>query len=586
MVEWKVPTVGFQRYVERVPLNRPNLLLPGLRSDDPRMLSFLRELAAALEDKFPASDTEGGLLKAPFSPGGWLKLHNLSGYKMNPLGIPRVGKRPKREGFASKLHEQIFDRVVERYLGVWGPQAARINKMSSTGLPHFSYDPALKINYAQAFEKQQRRIKERAAKSQWIELFEEVGIAMMSAETRRSQSTDSVKEDGDRLTPKARPVMTFEGEEVIADKRTPWPDFFAQRIRLAIAFSSSYGIFMQMIISGYRDAALELPIWHHTTPLQISTKLSRHPHILAGDVSNFDQNMDPALVRRMFQRLSKDWDDSVVNMFQACINCPLVVNEDRVGGPGRFRWLNNPQSNDFGDLWYGFPSGIPPVSDAGKMYGAFIDIVPLFDLGFCTELEEVDQILMGTHPLVTVLNAGDDFVIGLDSEDMRRALEEYFNSNSHPYFDVAVESPASFLGNVISLDQGEVITYPNIVSYNLGMFGRERGIDSRFSPHWAFGYRQKKLHFAAHPLFPEVDALTQSIAKARLGATLDQIIPMEEAPAGSNVRSFFDFLFVTNSDSIHYKIRPRDVSPDLLAEVFITIPASDVERITQGWRRR
>jgi hypothetical protein len=418
----------------------------------------------------------------------------------------------------------------------------------------------------------------------WYELFEKYGLAMMSSETRRFQSTDKIDKVHGMWVAKDRPVMTFEGTEVIADKSTPWPGFFAQRVRLAIAFSASYGIFGQMVFAGYRHHALRFPVWHHTTPWHVARKFSNHPYIVAGDISNFDQYMPPFLVSLIFAHLSKDWDDAVVELFNACVGCPMLVNEDRVGGPGRYKWLADPTDNDNYYSWYGFPSGIPPVSDVGKIIGLFTDLIPLLDLGMIT-LSDFDAILHNQHPTVSVANAGDDFIIGFADERSLQRLLAYFEQDLHPYFEVGVESPASFLGNLMVKQKGEVSAFPNLRSFLVNTFSRERGIDSRFNSNWAFGYLEKKAHYASHPLFQDLDKVLQQTARDKLGQTIDDIVPYQAAPIGLNMTNYADRLFATNPDAIHYKIDPDDVSPSLLDELFISISPADVNTICGGWRK-
>jgi hypothetical protein len=441
------------------------------------------------------------------------------------------------------------------------------------------------MNYAHLFKLKADAIKPMMRDRRWFELHEKYGLSMMSAITRRYQSTDKIeKEPGGSWKAKDRPVMTFEGVETVADKTTEFDGFFAQRVRLAIAFSASYGIFGQMIFSGYRQHAIRRACWHHTTPWEIARKLSNHPYIVAGDVSNFDQNMPSFLVDLIFERLSEDWDDAVVELFKACVGCPMLVNEDRVGGAGRHKWLADPTNNDNYYSWYGFPSGIPPVSDVGKIIGLFVDLVPLLDLGLMS-VDDLQAVMDNTHPDVSVANSGDDFILGLTNEMDLSRVTAYLEEDQHPYFEVGVERPASFLGNLMVKQRGQVLAFPNIRSFLLNTFGRERGIDSRFNRNYAFGYWEKKSFYALHPLFTEVDRLLQDTARKFLGQTIDDLTPRQAAPTGMIMTNWADRTFVANPDAIHYKLDPGSVSPDLLDTIFITIPADEVESIVKAWRK-
>jgi hypothetical protein len=583
--DYTINTRGFRKYVDLIPRNRGNLILPNINADSPDFLGFLGALSDRCEDKFGLSKDEGGLLLPPYSPGRWTSLRHISGYKMNPLGIPRLGVKARAGDFIDPDHKKLFHLICDAYFREWSPAAARINKGSSTGLPLFSFDPSVKMNYAHIFKSRARQLMPLMRDRRWFELHEKYGLSMMSAITRRYQSTDKVeKQAGGSWKAKDRPVMTFEGVETIADKATPFEGFFAQRVRLAIAFSASYGIFGQMIFSGYRQHAIQKACWHHTTPWDIASKFSNHPYIIAGDVSNFDQNMPSFLVDLIFERLSEDWDDAVVELFKACVGCPMLVNEDRVGGGGRHKWLADPTNNDNYYSWYGFPSGIPPVSDVGKIIGLFVDLVPLLDLGLIST-DGLQAVMDNNHDQVSVANSGDDFILGFTNASDLKRVTDYFEEDLHPYFEVGVERPASFLGNLMVQQRGQVLAYPNVRSFLINTFGRERGIDSRFNRNYAFGYWEKKTFYAVHPLFSEVDRVLQDTARKHLRYTIDELTPYQAAPQGLAMSNFADRMFVSNPDAIHYKLDPKDVSPDLLDSIFITIPADEVGSIVQEWRK-
>jgi len=550
------------------------------------MLECTSALAEELDRSFPLSGDEHGLLLPPYSPGGWLKLRNLSGYKMNPVGIPNVGMIPKASQFMTKTHERLFSFILDRYFGKWRAMAGRLNKRSATGPPHFTVDPMLKMRYVHFFLQRASLIQQRCAARDWYQLYEETGLAMMSAQTRRYQSTDSVTRESGGLVPKERKVMTFEGYEVSADKRTPFEGFFTQRVRLAIAFSTSFGAFMQLIMQGYRADALKQDIYHHETPEKIGAKLNGAAVVMAGDVSKYDQNMPRFLIDLICERFRRDWHPAVAEMFLACVGAPLFVNEDRVGGEGRVACLGDPRKVEDYYQNYGFPSGVPFVSDVGKMIGAFVDIVPLIDLGIVSDTEEEWALVMdGQHPKARVLNSGDDFVIATSDAKQGGQLLRYFEEGQHPYFDVEVESPAAFLGNIICKDGSGVRVLPNITSWLVNTFGAERGIDSRFRMHWDFGWSQKRIYFGKHPLFDKVDSLLQKITRDKLGQSIDDLTPIAGAPEGLELRNYYDMTFVMNPDSVHYKINPEDVSASLLDEIYETIPSDAVAEITAPWRK-
>jgi hypothetical protein len=580
-------TVGYEKYAQAIQHNRGVLHFPGTYSDDPNYVNFLAALSDRLEEVMPASETEGGLLTAPFSPGGWTRLRNLSGFKMDPMGVPRVGFVPKSKTWAKAIHRDAFEEIIRLWFRKvpWKPVAVKINKFSSTGPPHWSYDPKLKIHSFLKFIAHADKIRTLADNAQWVELGTELDIWMLSSITRRFMSTDPVTKKGGKFQAKARDVMTFEGREIKADKSTIFPDMFAQRTRLAVAFSNSSSTFQQAILAGYRTSALQHPVWHHTTPTQMAAKLDPYPYLVAGDVTKFDQNMPSFLVNRIFDELNEDWTEGVSKMARAGVTCPFCVNEDRVNGSGRVKWLGNPHDINTYNQEYAFPSGVPSVADVGKIIGFHLDIVPLLDLG-TIKLDEIESVANCAHDRVIVLNMGDDFLVGFKEERDYNLYIDYMETGKHPYFDIDLETPASFIGYLVCKDRGKVVLIPNILSYPLNTLSRERGINSRFSPHWAYGYKMKKIHFSISPLFYEVDRIMQDTARQYLGKTIDQLVPEESAPAGMDVRSYFDQVFSVNPDAIHYKITPEQVSPDLLEQIFINIPSKEVARMTEKWKRR
>jgi hypothetical protein len=574
---------GFQRYIKRVEYNIGNLVLSGVKADNPLFLQFTEALASKLMSSYPSPTMREGACEYPFILDGWERLRTISGYKMDPLGLPvaRYGREEDRP--KSKAHEDLQKAIINEFFGSWRPEALSINKQSSSGPPLFSYDLAYKLGMYMLYADEADKIKRIISRRDWSSL-RELGIWLTSAVTRRYQASDRVYKEGGTWKSKVREVTTFEGDRVEANKRTQYTGHFAMRSRLAVAFSATVGPFLNSIFNGYRSEALSKPCWHHTTPIQMAEKLNRYKHVICVDVKQFDQNNPKWALRNVLAALGRDWCDEVVQLAQTTLSCPFIINEDRVGGPGRYRWLGDPNDSTTYNLDIGLPSGVPYVAEMGKINGLWCNLLPALDLDMFN-ISELGSVMNCTHDRLCILNSGDDSVVAFTNEGDKQRYIEYIKAGQHPYFPIELEEPGSFLGLVLGKQGSTHILVPNLNSYLVNLLCRERGIQSRFNRWWEFGYWERKKYYCQHPAFLEVDAILQRVSKEVLGRSLDDQIPQGITPAGYDPLNVFNLMFMDKPERIYYQIQSKQISADLLDQFYLTVPSETVARVTKPWRK-
>jgi len=498
------------------------------------------------------------------------------------LGSPsgRV-ESPKAKGFVTDDDRQLLTWVSELVFAAWSPAPLAISKPSSTGIPTFTRDPIAKVA---KFRKARAVWRDwvAAARSNNRATLERLGadhdMVLCYAIARRMQ-VDKVTREGNHFSTKEREVFDHRGVRRVADKSTEWPDFFTKRDRLAYAFPGDFNYLIAAVFACFRWVMSDRFsfTWKHTIPQIMVQKINRFALGFSIDVKNFDQNQRLFMIDEVW-RAAPAFNDDFRLLLHLAARAPSLVTNDYIGGRGHRILGDVFDVNSFVNE-YGNPSGWAPNDMVNKVIGAWLMLIIFRDLGivrFRTR-EDVAGFLRGDHPSAGLLNMGDDNVPLLARKEDLAAMHRYVADDAHPYFSLEVESGMKFLGRVFARAGDQVLSLPNLNSYVYNFLNPERGFDSPHRPEAAFGYDVRKLNYMDHPSFRFIDEAVNATWRSTFGETLDNVVARHQrkAPQRAGI-SAADLVFITNPDSIHYKLEAKQVDPALLDLVYATIDEREV----------
>lgn len=164
----------------------------------------------------------------------------------------------------------------------------------------------------------------------------------------------------------------------------------------------------------------------------------------------------------------------------------------------------------------------------------------------------------------------------------QRLLNDWMNAPGH--FAVEQEKHLIFLGYFYNYEGGLLKPYPNLS--NLMFVNRdcpERSIgldvdDQRSG--WYTGWKMVKELGHQHPLYKLAYDIKNKACEEVYGRSYESQMSMKQEPlVNLGALTTEEKWFLTNPDSIHYKIDAEDISPDLLALRF----QAQSPKLTNEW---
>lgn len=579
-------------------------IVPGVNNLDPRYHKVLLKLYEEFKKKeWQAEvDPETGLSKN-FIAGGASRILSVSGVKKLPVGCPIDSNVDIRLEIAEKAkakqipmyhkpindHElQLFDWVCEAYFGeVTTDAAASLRKKASTVMPHFrggrkALDGDILFKKAYIL-KLFNFLKDKT--DRWIEPreWQAAGFYLGYLCVERLQA-DVIEKDRWSNTGVDYVKVTKLLSEMRATKHLPSADrLCGMRVRTAYGASGTVSYALTVAIAPARAAMFAKYhfTYKHRTPKEVAEKINKFKAVLGVDVTQYDQSILAFWLERLCKNLATIGPFSQamasLNYYHisayALAPCPYDVNDTPWVAVGSL----------FDKAGYSFErglaSGTPLNPDIGKIIQTFEIVSRLHRskvLAF-DSFNDVDNFLRG-YRAVACLNSSDDtLLLGSSREELKKVIK----IGGYLFWDE--EDVPVFLGSIYGGTPGQVVGYPNIMSFFHRRLNPETGIgykptDQRY--HWRAGFVAQDYHYGTHPRFNEASRLLNETWREFFGHSFLAVYqnPDHERSLIMSMasRSEVDRLVMVKPEVIHYMVDEKDVSPEVLALTTSAITVDEV----------
>lgn len=580
-------------------------VVPGVSNLDPKFHKVLLDLHEIFKQKEWQAEVDATTgLSVNFIAGGGSRILSVPGVKKLPVGCPIDSNLSIREQIEEEKakpanvpmyhapindHEiELFDWVCKAYFGhVTRTATAGFRKKASTMLPHFKGGRKAKdgdIGYKK--DQVERLFKFLAGRTDdWIEPREwQAAQFYLGYVCVERLQADVFEKDRWSNTGTEYVKVTKLLSEMKQTKFLPNASRLAgMRVRTAYGASGTISYALTTAMAPVREAMFAQYgfTYKHRTPSEVSAKINKFAAVLGVDVTQYDQSILAFWLERLCRNLH---DIGPFSKAMASLNyyhvsayaiapCPYGTNEHPWVAVGTL----------FNKVGYSFErglaSGTPLNPDIGKIIQTFEIVSRLHRSGVLefNSFEDVDAFLKG-HRKVACLNSSDDTLL-LGSS--RAELKKVIAVGGYLFWDE--ETVPAFLGSIYGGKPGEVIGYPNIMSYFHRRLNPEAGIgysetDPRY--HWRAGFIAQDYHYGVHPLFNKATKLLNEVWHKHFGYTFTAVY---EKPAYDRdlamslaTMSEVDRLVIIKPEVIHYMVDANDVSPEVLALTTASLDADTV----------
>jgi len=569
---------GLRKFVSRRFTDRGVEVAPYIYSDSPEYRRFAKREIELLQESgnfVPKYDDQGNVTNA--IDESYLKIMTISGYHSHPrpVGIyDNVEARNEKDlpsDWLSQDAKDIFEECFVHLTLRRKDASLPVNSKSTSAMPLWTKEPAEKLqgmqrvlNYMHANADRSPTISELAAHQ--IYCFAVVGY--------RSQ-VDPIE--------KVRMVSVGKGKIVQADKKTDKPDMSRTRERPVYAFSSDVNLAFQSLWAGIQKFAFSE---YETTfkvryPEDVGDRMNKFTAHTTVDVGAFDTTVPDFILEFFLELLVK---------YQILTQCAVTMLRYMLGAPSisPCPFLEEEEWSPTGDytdedayhLRRGLLSGIFCVSFLGRL---IMSSEMLFKLNQVNNNVKgnVGRYFKHEMPDAAIINASDDNFCGASSHTL---LDAWMKAPGH--FQVEREEHRIFLGYFYNYEAGMLKPYPNLS--NLMFVNRdcpERSIgldvdDQRSG--WYTGWLMVKELGITHPLYQEAYDIKNRACEEVYGRPYEAQMNMKQEPLKIyGALTAEEKWFLTNPDSIHYKIDAEDISPELLALRF----QAQSPQLTNDWAK-
>lgn len=597
---------GAKRWITRNRMPRPNAVLPltfnsrpertkenFAYSTDPRFLEMTEELVETCTREFPVDVLPSGFAGPTGVPGDFNSLLCVSGMGADPLPIPVFNnlKRVKGQGLAIDIQQRDKPWLVELirlFFGAAVPANLHLRKGASSGFPYFTSDNQYKKMGTLKILKEidnYLNITTSNSDSDLQTAFEEYHSVFCSSINERQQPNAITRSKDGKFSSKPRFYPTVEEarsgdyvERLIVDSTVKsgagatLKNHFAMRRRPVFGYCALPNYAMTAIMGCHRAVYSERFAFTYKArgDADKADKISRFKYTVGSDVGTMDQLVPPWFFDLLYDELTKYWDDRLVLLLQRMMQSPYVVPPP---------WRDTPPDYDpvFGDSplkttsfssRVGLPSGIFINPDIGKLWMTFVYAILYRDSGALTSPSELEAFLQGNNPNHALLDMSDDAAMLTNSSAVRDRLKDAVSI----YAVLKPETPVVFLGSVFCERDGKKISVPNPVTYLVNALVRENSIDKIDPVRYSEGVIARMQQYSATPTFRDLNAVYDEAVRKHF-----HVSPLLIARQMAKRQSFSDFdaMVIANPHYLHYRVDPKDVSPDVLDSLVATIPHED-----------
>lgn len=569
---------------------------PSLVKGAPNMtvVGCLYQLRTELSSHLPQAERIDGFNKGGGADGPFTKLQSLSGWGMNPEGLPPVDNSNRTlPGPQSDADAALMDEVFSAMFDFpWEPSSNfRIRLYSGSSFPVCTQDEVERRRMMEVAIHHLPAIREAFASDRLGELFDRTNIMLHSKVARRRQPEDPAKE---RTAPTLEDIVSGTTEPTLGDKRIPGCeglDIGAERIRVAYGPQSGPNHAMGGLMQTFGDAYLREyeKTWVTRSAEELAQSMEGF-YWIGVDIKQYDQHVMLDCLRRWskhYGAATRPWLADLALMFnRAPIYCPPHIHGDATSAA----WFGHPTKATTFLNRPGLLSGFFGNPHVGKGVGVWA-LLQMLDAHIMPLAGRAREVLAWRHPDVRLKNSADDAMIGLRRrEDYLKLLALLKGEKSpSPYFVFTLEEPVSYLGHDVRwLRETVYSAHPKVTSYVGNFMWSERGIGSKFREYWGLGFKlREKLFEAAHG-FETAQRIWRRVFHAHLGydlweaalaqAEIDEAALRSKGIVGA--LSEAEMQIIIKPDLIAYRDDlAQQVRPELLALVARSVTPADQRRL-------
>lgn len=571
-------------YVSSIYTGRPpTVICDGVRTQNFDFARMCHSLASEYLN-YEAKTSNGMLSRGSHLIGNLNQVLQDSSYISNPLSsVPQdiEVKAPDAD------YLRIFTMMAKIYGSQWSyPLALRVNKLSRAGFPGMEFDLVEKLVrwnnlYAnmQSFIDDASRLYDKSMTHK--NFIHKWGFGFIKAEGRRFQETDKIYYENNNFVPRQREVYDWLGKKVTQNRSISfYPKdlcMFTVRDRLVWGYPIELSIFSGFYAEGNRIALKKrFPFaQHHVGRDLIRLMLSDgFNHIVAGDVSNFDQNT-PQKMMEIYFNSQQYMTDAIKKIHHLYMNSVSLIKNTYLGKPGN-RLIGNLNNID-SHLYGGHPSGYAYVSNFNEVNGYSVVLTCLHKSGVRIDNEEtVIRILEGKHDLVRVKAKGDDHICSFKDSALAMKLREVYKTWNNPYA-LAEELPAKFLGSAFYEGDTPYIALDDR-NYIVKFLVPERSKTHIHNMLWKLGWAKRSKEYFG-PASTEMHVVLRAHLKRFFNVDIDgvdfvKMSKREEEEMKKRLavtKNLADIMFLQDPSIIYKRDILDDISPEVLATVYLSL---------------
>lgn len=562
-----------------------------LTSLDPRALRAKEWMADKLTGMFPTDVLPSGYAGATAVPGDFYKLRNASGYGQDPLPIPVMDNAGliKKNGLVPSIRPEDgpwLKELVRLFFGHAVPTDLHIRKKASSGFPFFTTDNQYKkMAVLQALRHPDGFLKAMTGgTSELKEGLNKYHALLLYAIQERQQPDSITLKDGkwsskNRIAPTEQEARdgSFDGESV-ADKTVRDENgnviegHFAMRRRDVFGGNVVVNYFLTGVIGCFREVYLNRFAFTYKTRgrQDKEDRIQPFKYVVGCDVKTMDKMIPKWFLGEVLNLLGDYLDERVIELMRRAYQSPYVVPPPWRDTPDSYNPVfgESPLNPSSFTLHPGLPSGIAFNPDWGKLWMTFVYVILCKDIGALMSPADLEAFLLGKNPMIGLQDTSDDAAFLTNSETFARRLKD----PKSPYAVLEAETPVIYLGDVYCNVENKVRVFPNPITYAVNMMCREDSAHHTPIPTWGDSVIARTAIYSATPIFRDMNAILEEACRTFIGVN-----PMLLARMAARQQHYkeADAIVRANPGAIHYKVDPKDVSPEVLDEIVATIPAAD-----------
>lgn len=602
--EFLFKATGAKRWLNRPRLPHGNALFPKtyddkptpdrahfIFSDDPATLKMNEYLAETLTKEFPKDTLPSGFAGPSAVPGDFYNLLNVSGHGMDPMPLPLMDNSQfvKALGLRDSIRPEDkpwLQELIKLFFGHAVPSSLYIRKAASTSFPFFTTDNQYKkLATLKALHNPDDFLRAMTTSDAELRrgLEEYHALHVYALHERQSPNTILRSESGvfsskTRTAPSESQARSGRyGGETPADMSVRdefgnvIANHFAMRRRGVWGYNGIGNYFMTAIMGCHREVYLNRFSFTYKTrgSEDKEEKISAYEYVVGSDVKAMDTTFPQWFFDFLYSELKHYWAEPLIIMLKRMLEATAVCPPPWLKTPDSYNPVFGPSPLTTGDgLSMGLPSGIFINPDLGKLFMTFVYLIVFRDSGALRTVDEIEPFLQGKNKQHALQDMSDDAAMLTNSA----VIAEKLKKATSPYMVLEPEIPVLFLGDVYTEVEGRKRAFPNPITYAVNALVRESSIAQMNPILYAEGVMARQQRYSATPIYRDLSSIIENAFK-----TYHEVNPFAIARVMSKRQQFgeLDALVRENPHYLHYRVDPKDVSPEILDELVSTIPASD-----------